>query len=131
MEEEENLLCENEEETEFEKRFLNKIHCGDCLELMKAMPEKCVDLIVTSPSYNLKNSSGNGISINTKTGKWAGAALQKGYSHYDDKMPHDLYVKWQNNCLKEMFRLLKDDGAIFTTTREEFKMDFYKIETTF
>lgn len=113
MEEEENLLCENEEETEFEKRFLNKIHCGDCLELMKTMPEKCVDLIVTSPPYNLKNSSGNGMSINTKTGKWAGAALQKGYSHYDDNMPHDLYVKWQNDCLKEMFRLLKDDGAIF------------------
>lgn len=50
---------------------------------------------------------------NTKTGKWAGAALQNGYSHHDDCMPHKEYVKWQNNCLKEMFRLIKNDGAIF------------------
>jgi modification methylase len=28
-------------------------------------------------------------------------------------MPYDEYVKWQRACLKQMFRLLKDDGAIF------------------
>jgi modification methylase len=53
------------------------------------------------------------MSHNTKTGKWAGAALQNGYSHYNDCMPHDEYVKWQRECLKEMFRLIKNDGAIF------------------
>jgi site-specific DNA-methyltransferase (adenine-specific) len=93
--------------------FLNKIVCGDCIERMQQLPDNSIDLIVTSPPYNLKNSSGNGMSVNTKTGKWAGAALQNGYSHYDDCMPHDKYVKWQNECLKEMFRLIKDDGAIF------------------
>lgn len=77
------------------------------------MPNKSVDLIVTSPPYNLKNSTGNGMKSNTKTGKWAGAALQNGYSQHDDCMPHKEYVKWQNNCLKEMFRLIKNDGAIF------------------
>ncbi|HPG72676.1 MAG TPA: site-specific DNA-methyltransferase [Bacteroidales bacterium] len=46
-------------------------------------------------------------------GKWAGAALVNGYSHYDDNMPHDKYAEWQFNCLTQMFRLLKDDGAIF------------------
>lgn len=92
---------------------LNKIICGDSLKVMKELQSNSVDLIVTSPPYNLKNSTGNGMSVNTKTGKWAGAALQNGYSHYDDSMPHDKYVKWQNECLKEMFRLLKDDGAIF------------------
>lgn len=92
---------------------LNKIICGDSLEIMKQLPDNSVDLIVTSPPYNLKNSSGNGMSVNTKTGKWAGAALQNGYSHYDDCMPHEKYAKWQNDCLKEMFRLLKEDGAIF------------------
>lgn len=31
--------------------FINKIICGDCLEVMKEMPDKCVDLIVTDPPY--------------------------------------------------------------------------------
>ncbi|MBL0310731.1 MAG: site-specific DNA-methyltransferase [Bacteroidetes bacterium] len=92
---------------------INKIICGDSLAILKQLPDSSIDLIVTSPPYNLKNSTGNGMSINTKTGKWAGAALQKGYSHYDDCMPHKEYANWQNHCLKEMFRLLKNDGAIF------------------
>jgi modification methylase len=49
----------------------------------------------------------------TTSGKWANAALQNGYSHYDDNMPHDKYVKWQRECLTEMFRLINNDGAIF------------------
>jgi DNA modification methylase len=46
-------------------------------------------------------------------GKWANAALQKGYSHHNDCMPHKEYVRWQRQCLKQMFRVLKEDGAIF------------------
>lgn len=46
-------------------------------------------------------------------GKWKNAELVKGYSHHDDCMPHEEYAEWQRSCLKEMFRLLKDDGAIF------------------
>lgn len=98
---------------ELQKKYLNKIVCGDALEVMKGMPDKSIDLVVTSPPYNLKNSTGNGMSVNTKTGKWAGNALQNGYSHYDDCMPYDKYTKWQHECLLEMLRLLKDDGAIF------------------
>ncbi len=97
----------------FKENVLNKIICGDCLEVMKQLPSKSIDIVVTSPPYNLKNSTGNGMSVNTKSGKWAGNALQKGYSHYDDCMPIDEYNKWQHNCLLEMFRLIKDDGAIF------------------
>jgi site-specific DNA-methyltransferase (adenine-specific) len=93
--------------------FIDKITCGDSLEIMKTMPSKSVDLVITSPPYNLKNSTGNGMSHNTKTGKWANAALRNGYSAYDDCMPHEAYVQWQRNCLTEMMRLIKDDGAIF------------------
>lgn len=94
------------------EEFRNKIICGDCLEVMKTMPDNCIDLVVTSPPYNLKNSTGNGMK-DGRGGKWAGAALVNGYSHYDDNMPHEEYVEWQRNCLAEMFRLLKEDGAIF------------------
>lgn len=94
------------------EKFLNKIICGDAIDVMRKIPDKSIDLIITSPPYNLKNSSGNGMK-DGRGGKWKNAALINGYSHHNDCMPHDEYVAWQKNCLKEMMRLLKDDGAIF------------------
>lgn len=92
--------------------FINNIICGDCIEVMKTIPSRSIDLIVTSPPYNLKNSTGNGMK-DGRGGKWSGAALVNGYSHHNDNMPHEKYVKWQIDCISEMFRLIKDDGAIF------------------
>jgi len=92
--------------------YINKIICGDSLDVMKSMPSESVDLVVTSPPYNLKNSTGNGMK-DGRGGKWANASLINGYSHYDDNMPHDEYAKWQKDCLTEMLRLIKEDGAIF------------------
>lgn len=92
--------------------FLNKIICGDVIEELRKIPSGSIDVIVTSPPYNLKNSTGNGMK-DGRGGKWANAALQKGYSHHDDCMPHDKYVKWQRDCLTEMMRIIPEDGAIF------------------
>ena len=92
--------------------FVNKIINGKAVEIMKKIPTGTIDLVVTSPPYNLKNSTGNGMK-DARGGKWKNAALVNGYSNYDDNMPHDKYVKWQRECLTEMFRVLKDDGAIF------------------
>src|SRR3990167_2106276 len=36
----------------FPDDFINQIIQGDCLEVMKQMPDKCVDLVVTSPPYD-------------------------------------------------------------------------------
>ncbi|MBE8578831.1 DNA-methyltransferase [Vibrio sp. OPT18] len=90
----------------------NKILCGDVLEEMKKIPEKSIDLVVTSPPYNLKNSSGNGMK-DGRGGKWANAQLINGYQTHNDNMPHKEYVEWQRACLTEMMRVVKDDGAIF------------------
>jgi site-specific DNA-methyltransferase (adenine-specific) len=92
--------------------FENKIICGDSLEVMKKIPDESIDLVVSSPPYNLKNSTGNGMK-NGSSGKWSNAALINGYSHHDDNMPHDEYANWQRQCLTEMYRVIKDDGAIF------------------
>lgn len=92
--------------------FLNKIVCGDCVEAMSKIPDGSVDLVVTSPPYNLKNSTGNGMK-DGRGGKWSKAALLNGYSHHRDNMPHSEYVVWQRKCLTEAMRLLKEDGAIF------------------
>ncbi|TSC72704.1 MAG: DNA methylase N-4/N-6 domain-containing protein [Parcubacteria group bacterium Gr01-1014_38] len=103
----------NEAETRrFPGDFVNKIVCGDVLEIMKKIPNGAVDLIVTSPPYNIKNSTGNGLK-DGRGGKWANASLQKGYANYDDCMPHEEYVKWQRECITEMLRIIPEDGAIF------------------
>ena len=93
-------------------RWLNQIHCGDCINIMSKMPAESVDLIVTSPPYNIKNSTGNGLK-NGSGGKWPQAGLINGYDTHDDAMPHDEYVQWQQDCLRAMVRVLKPTGAIF------------------
>jgi site-specific DNA-methyltransferase (adenine-specific) len=92
--------------------WLNQILVGDAVSTMRSLPTGSVDLVVTSPPYNLKNSTGNGMK-DGRGGKWENAALQDGYSHHHDNMPHDEYVAWQREALTEMLRVLKDDGAIF------------------
>jgi len=40
-------------------KYINKIICGDCLEVMQDIPDKSVDLTVTSPPYdNLRDYEG-------------------------------------------------------------------------
>ena len=95
-----------------EDNYVNKILCGDSLEMMRRLPSGSVDLAVTSPPYNLKNSTGNGMK-DGRGGKWSTAALLNGYSDYDDNMPHDMYAEWQRACIQEMMRILSDDGALF------------------
>lgn len=91
---------------------LNKLILGDCLEEMRKLPSGSFDLVVTSPPYNLKNSTGNGMK-DGRGGKWKNAELVNGYSNHHDCMPHDEYSKWQRNCLLEMLRVLSENGAIF------------------
>lgn len=94
------------------KQWLNKVHCGDCLKLLEKMPAASVGVIVTSPPYNLRNSTGNGMK-DGRGGKWENAKLIEGYADHDDAMPHEQYVKWQRECLTAMMRILREDGAIF------------------
>lgn len=92
--------------------FLDHFLCGDAFDIMHTIPDNTIDLIVTSPPYNLKNSTGNGMK-DGRGGKWENARLLNGYSNHDDCMPYDEYVAWQRNCLTQMMRTLKEDGAIF------------------
>src|ERR1700720_633402 len=89
--------------TALPQEFQNRIICGDALSVTRRMPTGSVDLVITSPPYNIRNSTGNGLK-NGRGGKWENAALQNGYSHHDDRMPHDAYVSWQRQCLAEMLR---------------------------
>src|SRR4051795_5252778 len=116
-----NRMCSNQNRMEHTKTksalqypvdFIDKIICGDVVEVLKQIPDDAADVVITSSPYNLKNSTGNGMK-DGRGGKWANAALQKGYSHHHDCMPHDEYVAWQRACLNEMMRIIPDHGAIF------------------
>jgi len=93
-------------------QWLNRVHCGDCVVMMDKMPAESIDLVVTSPPYNLRNSTGNGMK-DGRGGKWPNAKLIDGYATHDDDMPHEEYVAWQRKCLTAMMRVLRHDGAIF------------------
>lgn len=41
--------------------LLNTVHCMDCLEFMKTLPDGCIDLTVTSPPYDNLRSYNNDI----------------------------------------------------------------------
>lgn len=86
---------------------------GDAIEVMRQIPDESIDVIVTSPPYNLLNSTGNGLKKNTRSGKWKNAAIKEGYEDYEDNLPYDQYISWQKKCLAEMVRLIKPTGAIF------------------
>ena len=59
------------------ENYINKIICGDAVKVMKKMPNNSIDLVITSPPYNLKNSTGNGMK-DGRGGKWKNAALVNG-----------------------------------------------------
>lgn len=72
------------------ENIINTVINGDSIEVMREMPKSFVDLIVTSPKYNV------GID----------------YDSCDDRMSMEDYWKWTEEWLIESFKVLKDDGRI-------------------
>lgn len=95
------------------ERVRNRLIAGDAIQQMGSLPDESIDVVLTSPPYNLLNSTGSGLKSNSKTNKWNSAAVKEGYATHNDNMPHDEYVAWQRECLTQMFRLIKPTGAIF------------------
>jgi len=44
----------NQNEFQYPKDFINKIICGDALELIKRIPNNLVDIIITDPPYGIE-----------------------------------------------------------------------------
>ena len=69
-----------------------QLHNGDCMEAMKLMKDKSVDMIFADPPFN----------------------VGKKYNTYNDN--RDDYYHWQDEWIKEGFRLLKDTGVFYLMT---------------
>ena len=65
--------------------------CGDCLDVLATLPEASVDVIVTSPPYNL------GIA----------------YSLYGDSREEAEYLDWMVRVAAALRRVLQPDGSFF------------------
>jgi site-specific DNA-methyltransferase (adenine-specific) len=70
--------------------IMNTIINGNCVEVMKTLPEGCIDMVVSSPPYS--------------------AGIK--YDVYNDSTPMDEYWKFTIDWLSEVFRVLKDDGRV-------------------
>ena len=76
---------------------LNTIYNLDCLKGLKKIKDKSIDLIITSPPFNLGNTHHTGF---------------KKHKSYEDKMPEKDYQLWQIEVLNECFRVLKNNGSL-------------------
>lgn len=70
---------------------VNRVYLLDCLEGMRMMKEKSVDVVVTSPPYN----------------------IGKKYNGYFDERPRDEYLGWMERVAEEARRVMKDDASFF------------------
>tara|TARA_R110000823_G_scaffold264792_1_gene384851 strand:- start:143 stop:823 length:681 start_codon:yes stop_codon:yes gene_type:complete len=69
----------------------------DCLKVLPTLEESSVDLIITSPPYNLGNNHHTG---------------NKKHKAYNDNLPEAEYQEQQLQFLNECFKLLKETGSL-------------------
>lgn len=71
---------------------------GDCLELLKSLADNSIDVIITSPPYNIGGMHSNQIKYGTYNG---------------NDMEESAYQDWQIEVLNECYRVLKPSGYMF------------------
>ena len=98
------------------EKYINNITQGDCISVLKEMDNQSVDLMITSPPYN--------VGIN--------------YDTHVDTLSMDDYWDFTRQWLKGVYDVLKDDGRVAinipyeTNVRERggrifFASEFYQI----
>lgn len=65
-----------------------EIVCGDCLEVMRQMPDECVDLVLTDPPFN------------------------KGKDFANDNLPWHDFLRWYKDVVQELHRVLRQNCAL-------------------
>ena len=77
------------------KRFLNEITCGDSEQLIQELDDNSIDLVVTSPPYN--------VDLGQKEYKGVGQTRLP-YNLYNDNKEHQEYIDW----LQSIFGMIKN-----------------------
>ncbi len=82
---------------------INTIIQGDCLEFMKDIPDKSIDMILTSPPYNMRTRVRNG----KYTTREKSEHFSKKYKHFGDDLPIEDFYTFHKDCVIEMLRISK------------------------
>jgi site-specific DNA-methyltransferase (adenine-specific) len=73
------------------EKLINKIICGDSLELLIQIPDNSIDMTFADPPFN----------------------LNKKYNNANDKLKLDEYLNWCKLWITELVRITKPSGSIF------------------
>ena len=80
---------------------LNKIYQEDCLSTLKKMKDDSIDLVITSPPYNMN--------LRIRNGKYCSRQIVKEistkYTEFSDNLPIDEYNKLHSDVLRELLRV--------------------------
>lgn len=82
---------------------INKIYNESCIDTMSKMTDKQVDLVVTSPPYNMRTRIRNGKYVMRENTEH----FSKKYKFFHDAMPIDDFYKFHSEVLKELLRVSK------------------------
>lgn len=82
---------------------VNKIYNESCLNTLKRIPDNSIDMVITSPPYNMN--------LRIRNGEYCSRQIVKEFSSkyegFDDNLPIEEYYKFQLNVLKELIRTSK------------------------
>lgn len=90
----------------YQDDFVTLYH-GDCRDVLPSLTD--IDLIVTSPPYNLSHNKGS----YSRGGLWAPPGGGITYDTHTDDLPLSEYVNWQKDILTKAWDCLSDRGAIY------------------
>lgn len=80
---------------------LNKIYNESCLETLKKIPDKFINLVITSPPYNMN--------LRIRKGEYCSRQIVKEistkYEGFADNIPIDKYYEFHSSVLKELLRV--------------------------
>lgn len=80
------------------ENMLDQIHLGKCDDILPMIPSGSVDMVITSPPYN--------VSLGKNKFK------KDSYDEYEDNLPYDKYLEWMESVFKQCHRVLKHGGRI-------------------
>ena len=77
---------------------MDKLILGDCFEKLNEIEDNSVNLVITSPPYNVDLG-------NNKFNKFS-------YNEYKDNKEHKEYIDWLKSIFEKIYTKLKNDGRV-------------------
>ncbi len=82
---------------------MNKMYNEHCLITLSKMQNKSIDLVVTSPPYNMRTRIRDGKYVTREKSEH----FSKKYKYFDDALPIDEFYNLHKNILTELLRVSK------------------------